>query len=143
MTGKPMQSEFAVTTYVSQSDLDNLLDTLQQRGYRVVFLDGSSVISKASLFTQVEKDFPLPEDYKRVHNWASFEDDLWNMVFSFEEDRIALVWSHVERMLDGGLEDFVMAADVLTGLSRLVYEKEIDLSIFFVGEGPNFQRLEH
>ncbi len=141
MTDKLKKSEFAVTTYVSQYELDKLLDILKQRNYRVIVLDGSSVTTKSALFAQVEKDFPLPEDYKLVHNWASFEDSLWNMVFSFEEEQIAIIWSHVERILDGGLEDLMNAADVLTTLSRNLYEQQVDLSIFFVGEGSNFQKL--
>jgi hypothetical protein len=137
-----MQSEYAVTNYVSQADLDQLLAKFEGTNYRVVVLNGEAVTSQASLFAQAEKDLPLTEDYNQVHNWASFEDCLWNMLFSFDEERIVIVWSHVERMLEGGLEVFMTAADVLTGLARRLYEKQIDLSVFFVGTGPNFPRLQ-
>ena len=135
------QSEYAVTTYVNQADLDQLLARFEGSDYRVFVLHGDAVASKAALFAQAEKDLPLPEDYRRIHNWSSFEDCLWNMVFNFDEERMAFIWTHVEQMLVSGLEDFTTAADVLITLARRVYEKQIDLSVFFVGEGANFPAL--
>jgi len=138
MSDTSVLSNLAVVNYVNNADLPRLIELLASSGYRVIQLDGEHVHDAPSLFGEAAAQFLTNRDSS---NWDSFGDYLENFVWSFDDKFIALVWSHVEQMLEGSLGDLITAAGILTGISRGVYQEGTVFVTFLLGDGPNFPRL--
>ncbi|MFN3653215.1 MAG: barstar family protein [Armatimonadota bacterium] len=137
---------FSQTNFVHSADLDALRSTLVARGFTLLELDGRQVRDKHSFLLQVRSDFPSPEGLE-PHNWDAFSDCLWLSLRELGAANVAVVWTQVERMLDGGLPDLLTAVSCLEQVAISVagteegFPRATALLIFLVGEGPNFPRL--
>jgi hypothetical protein len=138
-----LQSSLGVVTLVNQASQESLLQTLETWGERVFVLDGSNVHDGETFLAQAAHDLPLTQ---RAHyHWAGFPDDLWGWLLKVEDQDVSLVWSHADRMLDGGLADLLLAVECVSGVARQVYDptesgfpREMSLRLFLLGEGANF-----
>ncbi|MBW3602598.1 MAG: barstar family protein [Actinobacteria bacterium] len=135
MPDQPLLASLAVTNYVAQGRLDELLTVLADAGFAIIELDGADVRDEASLLEQISAQVL---DGEEVGNWDSLADVLRAHVWLLDDDRIALVWTHADRMLDGYLADLIVAADVLAGISRQLFADHRTFVTFLVGSGPNF-----
>ncbi len=142
------QYRFSVLSCVSAQSLDALETVLREMDYKVFEIDGSR-IEDAQTFFQIAKNIlPLDPPTSGRVNWDALSDSVGGGLDLLGEPRVAFVWTRVERMLDHGLSDLLMASycfrdvaisvhDPQTGISTIV-----DLLIFLVGEGNNFMALE-
>lgn len=76
--------------------------------------------------------------------WDSFADDVWNHVLPDDDDDdrpVALLWEHADALVAPALDDFLTAFDVLLGVVRAAHEREIDVTLFLLGDGPSFRPL--
>lgn len=124
----------------------DLNDFLASHQYHVFILDGAEVTDEASFFAKVGEQLPQDPTLGRCPNWDAFIDSVWGGLASLPEDRVALVWTHAERMLEQGLPDLLEAASCFESLagrlkSRVTDEgcfRPVVLNVFLVGTGDNF-----
>jgi hypothetical protein len=136
---------FAPVTCVAQVDLAQLEEALAGYGFAVIGLDGKLVRDKATLLAQAEADLP-PVEGMRPGNWDALADYLGNGLAELGEERVALVWTDADQIVQGDLQDLLDGLRVLTGVADAVRAGEglphpIDLMIFLVGDGPGFRRF--
>ena len=128
-------ARLAVLNVAPQREHGALLDELEAAGFDVLTLDGSGASDAAGLFAAASEQLfhgePAP-------NWDSFADVLINVVVGVEHDKIALVWTHADKLLEGRLVDLLTAADVLAGTARTSAEIRPTFVTFFVGDGDAF-----
>jgi hypothetical protein len=146
-----MEKDFGkmrVINFVNQDSLDDLRQLLHQHGFRMIDLDGQNITDADSFFAATAEQLPQdPELVGQKANWDALLDSLWGGLVLLEENRVALLWLHADRMLHQGLPDLLIATEVLRDLARQVSTTEhggshpILLQIFLVGGGENFKPL--
>lgn len=120
-----------------------LEETLRDEGYAVLRLDGADIHDQESLLRQAERDLPFPPDLP-PRGWDGFLAGLWNGLAGLDSAEVAIVWTDADRMLEGGLEDLLVAARLFGSLASQVgttergFPRETVLRTFLVGEGRNF-----
>ena len=139
MSNTSQLPRLAVVNYVSGADHEQLMQRLEASGYKVIELPGEDVHDEASFMRAATEH--LLGGYDAL-NWSRFEDSLGQLEWSHSERPVALVWTEVDRMLEGGLSDLVTALDIFTGFSRHRYKSDKIFVTFLLGEGPNFPSLE-
>jgi hypothetical protein len=134
-------------TLANQADLARLDATLAEWQIPTYHLDGASIRDTDSFWAQAAVDLPLPAGRSAPTSWSAFSDNLWESFQRSEASEIALVWSGVSTLLDGGLADLLASVDALMTLSRQLYSPASPrtapktLYLFLVGLGPNFPRI--
>ena len=129
---------------VNQSQLDKVMATLAELGYRIFTLDGKNIHDKLSYLAQAAQDLPQPPDLVSRNNWDAFNDSLWFGLHELLDNRVAFVWTDAQDMMHGDQKDFLIAVDILEELSGNVAHTEhrfshpMDLRTFLFGEGDEF-----
>lgn len=127
----------AVINYIENSYLQQLIISLKEKGITYILFDGEGVKDKSSLLNKLGND--IFEGYI-PDGWDQLNDLFSNLIRSGESDQTAFIWTNVDHMLNEGLEDLIVCADVLTGITRKFYSKNLVHLNFFLGEGPNFPK---
>lgn len=134
-----------LTNCVNQANFDKLMSDLHEHGYRIVVLNGATVQDKLSFLRQAGTDLPQPAELIAKDNWDAFSDSLWCGLYEFPDTKVAIVWTHAQNMVNGNLEDFLVAVSSLADVGIEVANTEhgfphpMSLVIFLVGEGVNFR----
>jgi len=136
---------FAPVTCVAQVDLAELEEVLRGFGFAVLTLNGKGVRDKATLLAQAEADLP-PVEGMRPGNWDALADYFWNGLLALGEERVALVWTDADQILQGNLQDLLDALRVLGGVADAVREggglpRPTTVLIFLLGAAPGFPSL--
>lgn len=130
-------------TCVNQASWAALDEALGRWGHRVFFLSGDQVTDKQSLLAQVERDLPMPAGL-HPHNWDALADCLWGGLAEVSSERVAIVWTHAQTLLEADLQTFLTAVGIFTSLARQVLTTEhgfphiMELNVFLIGTGSNF-----
>lgn len=138
-----MDNKFSIVNLINEKDLDELLLSLSKQGYKVLEIDGKNIFDAKSFFKNVKDTLPFdPPISGRVH-WDAFSDSLWEGIMNLGKQKVAIVWTKVDNMLEYGLAGLIDAvrslADVSTSLYNDVEDIErVSLEIFLVGKGKNF-----
>ncbi len=149
--GKVMSStpyRFPVLSCVNAQSLNALKSMLQMMAYKVFEIDGSRIEDAQTFFQIAKKVLPLDPPISGRVNWDALSDSMWGGVDRLGEPRVAYVWTNVERMLDRGLYDLLMASSCFQDVAVSVHDPQhgistvVDLLVFLVGEGNNFRALE-
>ena len=128
--------EFAAAlNFVASGRLAEVEAHLASRTGVVLRVDGADVRDAASFLRRAGEALTGAP----MQNWAQFEDVLRSAVFRAEGSEYALLWTEVDRMLDGGLDDLVTVTDACLGLARTRQEHGHRVRAFFLGDGPNFK----
>jgi hypothetical protein len=112
-----------------------LRSQLEADGFRAIDLDGSGAVDAATFRSAAATQL---FDGEETANWSSFNDQLRNHPVVCDADRVALVWTQVDRMLTSGLPDLVTALDILAGVARERYGLGSTFVVYLLGDGPNF-----
>ena len=136
---------FALVTCVAQVDLAELEDVLRGYGFAVLTLHGKTVRDKATLLAQVETDLPHIEGM-RPGNWDALADWFWNLLRVLDGDRVALLWTDADQIVQGDLQDLLDALRVLGGVADAVREggglpRPTAVLIFLLGDARGFPSL--
>lgn len=131
------QAEFAaVINFVDANQSDSLLMGLSSKGAVVATLDGTVIHNQATLLEEIGvKLF----GGKKLLNWAQLEDLLRLTILRANGGEYALVWTNANTMLEGGLRDLIVAADVFFRAARDARQHGRGFRVFLLGSGPNFQ----
>jgi hypothetical protein len=133
---------WSIFEVVAQRDADALRARLFLQGCPVRELDGTGVTDGLALQRRAAEAFgyEAPEE----SNWDAFADSVWMPVLPTEEegDKVALLWEHVDDLMQADVRSFLTAFDVLIGVARQAYGSEgLDVTIFVLGDGPGFPPL--
>ncbi len=145
--GNLSQASFGIVNLINQASLPHLEAALSDWQYHRVYLKGSEIHDEQTFLAQAGQDFPMPAGL-HPKTWSGFTDGLWEGLGGIKENQVAIIWTHADNMLSGGLSDLIKALDCLTTLARQVYNptetgfsREMILKIFLVGDGPNFPAI--
>lgn len=125
-----------------------LLDAhLDRWGYRRVELDGSRMTSRAQAHRCIGDAFGFPEWYGA--GWDAFNDCFGQFVADHAGERVAVIWRHLDLAARSAP---ATVAEVGWGLIECqvghtpTYQvgdgTGVELVVFAVGEGPDFDRPE-
>jgi hypothetical protein len=133
---------------VSKQSLPQLLSEMERHRYEIIYLDGGLITDELTLF-QTFRD-AIPSEYwfpGGNRTWDGFSDSLNDVLLYHAGDRIALIWTSAEKMLEGKIPLLLYAAQVIDQVVASIQRAEptwgraLWLRIFLVGEGPNFPQL--
>jgi hypothetical protein len=138
-----------VLNFVDLRALPELEGFLKASGFRLLYLDGTHVTDRDSFLEQAAKSLPQPDDLVAVHSWDAFEDSLANGLAAATDDRAAIIWTHAEKMLEGGLSDLVIITNILMDVARsfsiprpgLPHPSPLAFCTVLAGVGLNFREL--
>lgn len=139
------EAGFALVNCIAAADRDDLASRLAAYGFVSITLYGARVHDKESFLGQAAIDLPCGD--LQPHNWDALADVGWNVLYDLQADRVALVWTDAQNMVNGDLQDFLDAVRVLTDVSRSVlqgsggFPRRTAFLLFLVGEGPQFRSL--
>lgn len=137
--GNMANFEFKELNYVNTDSLDQLGEVLQQQGYLILEIEGKNIKGKTSFLKYAAQTFEMettPETFE------AFGDYLWQVVVdNIEEQNIAVVWTHAEKMLEAKPEEFAQASATITVVTGEVVEQSKKLQLFLVGKGDKFPTL--
>jgi hypothetical protein len=128
--------------------LSLLEQTLTSRNIDILYIDGRSITDKASLWARIVVDLKGAETMQ-PQGWDGFNDVLWQGLAAHKADRVALIWTHAERMIEPSFNDFLVAMIVFADIIRAVqttrhgFPQAMHLQLFLMGEGQMFPQLEY
>ena len=142
--GNLSQTSLGLVTLINKASLPDLEAALSEWRYHSLYLKGDVVHDEQTFLAQATQDLPMPVGL-RPKSWSGFMDGLWEGLGGIKENQVAIIWTHADNMLSGGLSDLIKALDCLTTLARQVYNptetgfsREMTLKVFLIGDGPNF-----
>jgi len=135
----------SVINFVNRVSLDELRLFLRENKFRVFESEGRGVRDKGSFFARAIETLPQdPELVAGDPNWDALVDSLWGGLARLDDSRVAILWLEVEKMLERGVPDLLVAACCFQRLASEVSKTEhgfphpMLLTVFLVGDGENF-----
>lgn len=137
---------WGAVTLVNRHSWAELEASLHGWQFRLLMMDGTTVINAATLLQAANRALPHPIG-DPICDWNTLEDGLWQGLAGLAEHgecRIAICWTEAQAMLKGGLPDLLLAIDCFRCLSAQVttsdqgFPRPMALRTFLIGEGPNF-----
>lgn len=141
---------FSVSCIAADS-LPYLRTELVSREFRSYELDGSNILDKGSLVSEISHTFSLDRSHQLMghHAWDALSDLLWQHFMEQKDRHVALIWRHAEKMLDGQLQLLLDAITVFLELIAILEREEFTESthpilfrLLLVGIGNNFPKLQ-
>jgi hypothetical protein len=127
-----MESAFPklpLISWVEWASYPALRQALVNRDFRVLNLDGAGITSREVLFAQAAQDLPLdpPLGSGHSYSWDALDDSLWGGFRALDEQRIAVMWRHV---------DVLLAHDAV---ALYATPDKVVVKVFLVGAGSSFK----
>ena len=133
-----------VFSCIGTRSLPRLRSELENQGFRVYEIEGSSISNEASFLKIFSTAVPFavysPGDSGPVLNWDAFCDCLWGGLKGQPDERVALLWLSADKLLAGHLTLLVEAVECISGEAQnlLGPDHPIVLQVYLVGDGANF-----
>ena len=133
-----------IYNFVEDSYLNELKEELRQNEYYIYELNGKDITDARSLFAEIKKTLPQDPPLSGKVNWDAFLDSIWGGLDELGKEKVAIVWTNVENMLESSLPDLVTAIELFRDLALSVSNPDtrisvpVSLTIFLVGDGNNF-----
>lgn len=132
-----------ILNLVSGQQQEQLETALQGWGFTVLTLDGAAVHDKQSFLQQAGADIANPS-VRPPRSWDGLVDYLRSALSAYRGSDVALVWTHADHMLEGGLGDLLkavacldlVAQEILSGGSGFATPNRFH--VFLSGDGVNF-----
>ncbi len=127
--------------------IDSLADLEQQfeaRGVAVLRLDGSEVADRASMLRRFAIDVDLDQaEVSPPQSWNALNDVMWSVLAAQHNSWVALVWTHVEVIMQQSLNDLLTTIAVFTAVADSAQSKSvgagpIKFQLFLLGDGTMF-----
>lgn len=137
-------AEFPIelTSLVTLIDDDTYLDEWRGDLDGAVYLleiDAPETAGTAAFFGQVRE--ALGQQPESRDNWSAIEDDIRSSVSATDSETGAIVLRHCDRLLDGSLEVFLEAVDILRTTAKSAAGRDIPITQLFIiltGTGADF-----
>jgi hypothetical protein len=120
-----------------------LRQALVNRDFRVLTLDGAGITSHEVLFAQAAREMPQnpPLGPGHSYSWDALDDSLWGGFRALDEQRIAVMWRHVDVLLAHDAEVLVNALESFRDTAVALYATpdKVVVKVFLVGAGSSFK----
>ncbi|MBP0723837.1 barstar family protein [Bacillus sp. RG28] len=89
---------------------------------------------------------PKPPLRRNVH-YDAFNDSLWGGLSEISSEKVALIWTDFNKLLDEGFNDFLQISEciykIAEDLTHTEYgiDHEVKFKVFLLGEGKNFPTI--
>ena len=127
----------AVINFLDQHYQDSLLRSLEKNDFKCYVLDGSKIHDKKSFLNEIGSSLL---DVAPIAGWDEFGSLYKEWLIRADQNQSALIWPHVQQMLNGNLDELIEITDILTVITRKLYSQDKVYLNFFLGEGPNFPK---
>jgi hypothetical protein len=110
---KDFAENLKVINCINQETLEDLKLFLSRTGFHTFELNGKEIIDVASFFVEVVRVFPQdpPLTMQGGYVWDALMDSLWGGLREFGKERVAVIWTHTEKLLNENPVDLVMAVE--------------------------------
>lgn len=141
-------NKLRVINCVNSSSLQSLDRFLRESGFTVFELNGKQVEDAQSFFAESIKILPQDPQLNGNINWDAFTDSLWGGLANLGQDRVAIIWTNADRMLEHGLQDLLVASGCFEHIASTMattkygLARPVQLLVVLVGEGNNFKPFE-
>jgi hypothetical protein len=134
---------------VHAGSMGALEQALRNREADVLRLDGTTIVDKESLLAGVAADLAPAADAEdmRPRGWDGLNDLLWQVLAARPTDRVALIWTHADVLMERSLNDFLSGLNVFGDVSRAVrstgngFPRVMQFQVFVLGDAPSFPQL--
>lgn len=138
-----MENRFSIVNLINEKYIDELLLNLSEQGYEVLKIDGENIYDAKTFFRTVKEILPFDPPISGKVNWDAFSDSLWEGIMNLGNQKVAIVWTKVDNMLEHGLAGLIDAIRSLIDVSTSLYNdvedtERVSLIIFLIGKGNNF-----
>src|SRR5215813_5668018 len=140
-----------IINFINQESLEHLRHYLEENHYHILELNGDTIKDKKSFFVEAIKklpqDPPLHSPPIGQGNWDAFIDSSIGGLANLETEKVALIWTSVENMLESGLPDLIEAINCFRDACHEVtnalygFPRKMTLLTFLVGKGNNFKLI--
>jgi hypothetical protein len=127
-----------------QRDLFEIKSYLTQHGFFIFEIDGSTITDATTFYDTARKVLPSDPPFGPIVSWDGFVDSFFGGLNELKEPKVAVIWTHVEKMLLGSLRDLLDITNCLNDVAVQVISPStgvsvpVSLVLFLVGEGENF-----
>lgn len=138
---------FLTVSCVNEKDFVQLKDELNGYGAESYEINGENIKDIKQFFKSIVNILPLDPPMSGNVNLDAFIDSLWGGLDNLGADRVAILWTHVNNMLEYGFSDLIKIIDCFESLAvqlataKFGLSKPIALQIFLIGSGDNFPEL--
>ncbi|CRK84587.1 barstar family protein [Neobacillus massiliamazoniensis] len=142
-----MNLNFPLIRTVNRLSVNKLIEILNVEKFYIIRLNGSNILDEITFFKGiVSQKIPLDPPLSGNVNYDSFTDSLWGGIEGLHSEKVAIIWSNFNKMLDKGLNDFLKISECICNIAEELIpengaEYDVDLKIFLLGEGDNFPIL--
>jgi len=145
-----MYLHFPLIRTVSRFSESKLIEILKGENYHIINLNGKNIYDEITFFKEiVNQSLPLdpPLSLSGNVNYDAFNDSLWGGLSEISSEKVALIWTDFNKMLDKGFNDFLQISDciytIAENLTHTEYgiDHEVELKVFLLGEGKNFPTI--
>lgn len=115
-----MELSFSTISCINKKSITELKKHLRENGYHIYEIDGTEIINAKTFFAEIVKVLPQNPPLSGRENYDAFTDSVWEGIVDLELDKVAILWTDVNNILNGGLED-------LLKIVRSLFDLEDDL----------------
>jgi hypothetical protein len=122
-----------------------LIEILNDENFYIIKLNGQRIYNEVTFFKEiVNQSLPLDPPLSGNVHYDAFNDSLWGGLSELPSEKVALIWTGFNKMLDKGFNDFLQISQciykIAEDLTHIEYgiDHKVDLKVFLIGEGTNF-----
>ena len=124
----------SIINLVNESSFNDVSNSLS-KSYELHVLNGKSIIDSRSFLIEFSEQILVAGV---ADNLSNFEDLFIDLLLRGSESRTAFIWTDVDNMLAGGLGDLIAFSDILSTITRKLYQRGNTHINLFIGSGSNF-----
>lgn len=135
------------TSCVSADDYEGIRTVLAASGFTIYELTDDNISDMETFFRTVVGVVPNDPPLSGKPHADAFVDSVWEGFQQLGVARIAVLWKHADKMLNGGLQDLIEICDLFQEIARSLtttYEGRPSRVLFHLilfGSGLNFSNV--
>lgn len=140
-----MNLHFPLIRTINKISESKLIEILDDENFYIIKLNGQEIYNEATFFKEiVNQSIPLDPPLNGDVHYTAFNDSFWGGLSEIPSEKVALIWTNFNKMLDKSLNDFLQISqcmhEIAENLTHLEYgiDHKVDLKVFLIGEGANF-----
>lgn len=144
-----MNLDFPLIRAINKLSESKLIEILNDENFYIIKLNGQEVYNEVTFFKEiVNQSIPLDPPLSGKVHYDAFNDSLWGGLSEIPSEKVALIWTEFDKMLDKGLNDFLQISQciykIAEDLTHIEYgiDHRVDLKVFLIGEGTNFPVIQ-
>jgi hypothetical protein len=145
--GEKMTKAIWPTSCAGSDDYEGIRTVLASSGFTIFELADANVTNIETFFRAVVGAVPNDPPLSGRPNLDAFVDSVWECFQQLGVARIAVLWKHADKMLNGGLQDLIIICDLFQEIARTLTTtcegrtSPVIFHLILFGNGPNFPRI--